>query len=61
MTRAYIEALASAVTIALCIAVVIAFAAVGCMMNKRHAYTAHNVTGIHAAKPTIAKVEGGDL
>lgn len=48
MIRLYLETLAQAVTVALSIAVVIAFAAVGCMMNKRDHYTAHNVKGFRA-------------
>ena len=40
--------LAEAITVGLCIAVVISFCAIGCMMHKRDAYTSHNVKGFRA-------------
>lgn len=49
MIRASIDALASAVAIALSIGIVIAFAAVGCMLNQRDAaHSSHTVKGVRA-------------
>jgi hypothetical protein len=49
MVRLYLETLRDAVCIALSIGIVIAFAAVGCAMNKRDSYTSHNVKGFRAS------------
>jgi hypothetical protein len=54
MIRAYLEAAASAVVIALSISIVIMFAAIGCAMNKRDSYTSHNVQGFRA--PVLSHV-----
>ena len=48
MIRIYLALLAEAVTISLSIAIVILFCAIGCAMNKRDQYTAHNVKGFRA-------------
>lgn len=52
MVRAYITELARGVTIALSIAIVIAFAAVGCMLNKRDA-NASRVQGFRASASLV--------
>lgn len=54
MIRTYLIVAGEAVCIALSISVVILFCAVGCMMNKRDAYTAHNVHGFRA--PIVSQV-----
>jgi hypothetical protein len=48
MLRAYFIALCQAVTIALSIAVVIAFAAVGCAMRQHDSYKHNAVKGVRA-------------
>jgi hypothetical protein len=48
MVRLYLETLAHAVAVALSIGFVIAFCAIGCMMNQRDHYTSHNVKGFRA-------------
>jgi hypothetical protein len=54
MIRTHLATLAQGVAIALSIALVIAFAAIGCIMNKRESYTAHNVKGFRA--PIVSSV-----
>lgn len=52
MIRVYLAELARGVTVALCIAIVIAFASVGCMLNKRDAER-HNVKGVRASSMSL--------
>lgn len=48
MIRLYLATLCHAVAVALCMGLVIALAAVGCMLNERGDYTRHNVKGFRA-------------
>jgi len=54
MVRAYLAALRDAVCVAVSIGIVIAFAAIGCEMNRRDSYTSHNVKGFRT--PSVSYV-----